>query len=73
MAGGARPAILNASNEVAVAAFLERRIAFTNIAEIVESVLHAYDPPAPSAISDVLEIDGEARRLAARQMEAMAA
>lgn len=73
VSGGAKPAILNASNEVAVAAFLERRIAFTDIAEIVESVLHAYDPPAPSAISDVLEIDGEARRLAARQMEAMAA
>lgn len=73
VSGGAKPAILNASNEIAVAAFLERRIAFTDIAEIVESVLHAYYPPAPSAISDVLEIDGEARRLAARQMEAMAA
>lgn len=71
--GGAKPAILNAANEVAVAAFLERRIAFTDIAVIVESVLHAYDPPAPLAVSDVLEIDGEARRLAARQMEAIAA
>lgn len=73
VAGGAKPAILNASNEVAVAGFLQRRIAFTDIAEIVESVLHAYDPAAPSAISDVLEIDGEARRLAARSMEARAA
>lgn len=73
VAGGAKPAILNASNEVAVAGFLQRRIAFTDIAEIVESVLHAYDPAAPSAISDVLEIDGEARRLAALSMEARAA
>ena len=73
VAGGAKPAILNAANEVAVAAFLDRRLAFTDIAVIVESVLRAYDPAAPSAISDVLEIDGEARRLAARQMEAMAA
>lgn len=71
--GGAKPAILNAANEMAVAAFLERRIAFTDIAVIVESVLHAYDPAAPSTISDVLEIDGEARRLAARSMEALPA
>ena len=71
--GGAKPAILNAANEMAVAAFLERRIAFTDIAVIVESVLHAYDAAAPSTISDVLEIDGEARRLAARSMEALPA
>ena len=71
--GGAKPAILNAANEMAVAAFLERRIAFTDIAVIVESVLHAYDGAAPSTISDVLEIDGEARRLAARSMEALPA
>lgn len=71
--GGAKPAILNAANEIAVAAFLERRIAFTDIAVIVESVLHAYDAAAPSTISDVLEIDGEARRLAARSMEALPA
>lgn len=73
VAGGAKPAILNAANEMAVAAFLDRRIAFTDIAAIVESVLHAYDAPAPLAISDVLEIDGEARRLAARSMEALPA
>ncbi len=71
--GGAKPAILNAANEIAVAAFLERRIAFTDIAVIVESVLHAYEAAAPSTISDVLEIDGEARRLAARSMEALPA
>lgn len=71
--GGAKPAILNAANEMAVAAYLDRRIAFTDIAVIVESVLRAYDPPAPLAISDVLEIDGEARRLAARSMEALPA
>lgn len=71
--GGAKPAILNAANEMAVAVYLDRRIAFTDIAVIVESVLRAYDPPAPLAISDVLEIDGEARRLAARSMEALPA
>ncbi len=73
VAGGAKPAILNAANEIAVAAFLDRRIAFTDIAVIVESVLHAYDAAAPSSISDVLEIDGQARRLAVRSMEALPA
>ncbi len=66
---GAKPAILNAANEVAVAAFLARRISFTDIAAIVERVLSRYSPPSPASIQDVLAIDGEARRLAARLME----
>jgi 1-deoxy-D-xylulose-5-phosphate reductoisomerase len=72
-AGGAKPAILNAANEAAVAAFLARRIGFTEIAAIVESVLGLYDPAAPASISDVLAIDSEARRLAETQMEKVAA
>jgi 1-deoxy-D-xylulose-5-phosphate reductoisomerase len=72
-AGGAKPAILNAANEVAVAAFLARRIAFTDIAAIVESVLSHYVPGSPVSIDDVLAIDLEARRLAGSEMEAMAA
>jgi 1-deoxy-D-xylulose-5-phosphate reductoisomerase len=67
--GGATPAILNAANEVAVAAFLDRRIAFGAIAAIVERVLARYVPPAPSNVSDVLAIDAEARRLAMDMME----
>src|SRR5690606_13600462 len=43
-AGGAVPAVLNAANEVAVAAFLERRIGFLGIAELVEATLAAYAP-----------------------------
>lgn len=73
VAGGAKPAILNAANEIAVAAFLEGRLRFTDIADIVESVLHAYDPPVPSTISDVMDIDGAARRLAAQCLESKAA
>ena len=68
-AGGARPAILNAANEIAVAAFLERRIGFGRIAAVVERVLDAYIPPAPESIADVLAVDGEARRIAAAQLE----
>jgi 1-deoxy-D-xylulose-5-phosphate reductoisomerase len=60
-AGGARPAVLNAANEVAVAAFLSRRVGFLDIAAIVEDTLDRYDPAAPQAIDDVFAIDREAR------------
>lgn len=63
-AGGARPAILNAANEVAVAAFLARRIGFLEIAAIVGDTLDHYDPPAPETLEAVLAVDGEARRKA---------
>jgi 1-deoxy-D-xylulose-5-phosphate reductoisomerase len=64
-AGGAKPAILNAANEIAVASFLERRLGFLDIASLVGEVLARFDPPAPGSIDAVLEIDGEARRVAA--------
>lgn len=64
-AGEAKPAILNAANEVAVASFLESRIGFLDIASVVGDVLAASDPPAPGSIDAVLEIDREARRMAA--------
>lgn len=68
-AGGARPAILNAANEVAVAAFLERRIGFLEIAAIVEDTLTGYDPAAPVALADVLVVDAEARRFASERVK----
>src|SRR3546814_512737 len=60
--GGARPAILNAANEVAVASFLDSRLAFLDIATIARETLGSYDPPAPASLDDVLEIDTKARR-----------
>jgi len=60
-AGGAIPAVLNAANEIAVAAFLGGQISFTRIAAQVEDVLGSYAPPPPGCLSDVLEVDGEAR------------
>jgi 1-deoxy-D-xylulose-5-phosphate reductoisomerase len=69
-AGGARPAILNAANEVAVAAFLARRAGFLEIAAIVRDTLERYDPPAPTDLEAVLAIDAEARVLAAERVKA---
>jgi len=69
VAGGARPAILNAANEVAVAAFLARRVGFLEIAAIVADTLDRYDPPAPRSLDDVIEIDATARRLADERVE----
>jgi 1-deoxy-D-xylulose-5-phosphate reductoisomerase len=68
-AGGARPAILNAANEIAVAAFLARRIGFLEIAAIVADTLDRYDPPAPDTLDDVLMVDAEARRLAGERVK----
>ena len=68
-AGGASPAILNAANEVAVAAFLAGRIGFLEIAAIVDDTLQRYDPAAPETIDAVLAIDAEARRHAGERVE----
>lgn len=63
-AGGTAPAMLNAVNEVAVAAFLERRIRFPEIASIIEDVLHAEPALAVESLDTVLAADGRARHLA---------
>ena len=63
-AGGTAPATLNAANEVAVEAFLERRIGFLDIASVVADALEAL-PAAPAGALDALrEADAAARRLA---------
>jgi 1-deoxy-D-xylulose-5-phosphate reductoisomerase len=61
---GAKPAILNAANEIAVAAFLEGSIGFLDIASISADTLERSDPAAPASIEEVLEIDREARAVA---------
>jgi 1-deoxy-D-xylulose-5-phosphate reductoisomerase len=68
-AGGARPAILNAANEVAVAAFLAGAIGFLEIAAIVDDTLQRYDPAAPETLDAVLAIDAEARRRAGERVK----
>lgn len=71
--GGAAPAILNAANEVAVAAFLAGAIGFLDIAMIVEDVLNRYSAPVPVGIDDVLEADAGARAMAGQVMERLTA
>jgi 1-deoxy-D-xylulose-5-phosphate reductoisomerase len=66
--GGAQPCALNAADEVAVAAFLERRLAFPGIARVIERVLERMPRVALRAIEDVAAADGEARRLAQEEV-----
>ena len=68
-AGGAAPAVLNAANEVAVAAFLDGKLAFTRIAVTVEEMLARYSPSAARSLGDVLAIDAEARQRAHSLLE----
>ena len=63
-AGGGRPAILNAANEIAVAAFLKGRIGFLEIAAIVGDILANYQPAAPASLADLFIVDEDARRYA---------
>jgi 1-deoxy-D-xylulose-5-phosphate reductoisomerase len=63
-AGGTMPAALNAANEVAVEAFLERRIRFVDIPRIIEAVLTAHRPVAAQSLETILQADREARRAA---------
>jgi 1-deoxy-D-xylulose-5-phosphate reductoisomerase len=68
-AGGAAPAVLNAANEVAVAAFLAGKIGFSDIAVSVERVLSGNLPSAPRSLDDVLAVDAAARTAARDALE----
>ena len=64
-AGGSAPTILNAANEVAVAAFLDGRLDFLGIADVVERTLESIAAVSLGGLDDVWRIDAEARQLAA--------
>jgi 1-deoxy-D-xylulose-5-phosphate reductoisomerase len=66
--GGALPCALNAADEVAVAAFLERQIPFLGIAEVVEGVLSRTPRLKLEKMDDVLAADVEARRIAKEEV-----
>lgn len=68
--GGAMPAVLNAANEVAVAAFLTGKIAFTQIAELIERVLTQIPMFPAQDIGTILSQDQEARSLAEQWLTA---
>ncbi len=61
--GGTYPCAFNAANEVAVAAFLQGRLAFLGIAEAVEDALARVDGAPARDLDDLLQADAEARRL----------
>jgi 1-deoxy-D-xylulose-5-phosphate reductoisomerase len=63
-AGGTAPCVLNAADEVAVAAFLAGQIPFTAIAEVVERTLDAIPVAVPAHFEDLYAVDAEARRRA---------
>ena len=72
-AGGGGPTILSAANEVAVEAFLTRRLGFTEIAALVEAVMDRLGSPAAETLDDVMALDGAARRAATSIAAAKAA
>jgi 1-deoxy-D-xylulose-5-phosphate reductoisomerase len=67
-AGGAAAAVLNAANEIAVAAFLSGQVAFTQIVQCCEDVLACGLPAAPQCLEDVIAVDHEARARARETM-----
>ena len=62
--GGTMPAVLNAANEVAVAAFLERRIGFRKIHRVIERAMEAHASRHPNEVQEILEADRWAREKA---------
>lgn len=70
--GGGAPTILSAANEVAVSAFLERRIGFLHIERVVEDTLAALPHRVPSCLADVRAVDEEARRAALSRVAELA-
>ena len=71
-AGGGAPVILNAANEVAVAAFLAGRLAFTGIAELVETMLERIDAGRADSLETVLALDRRVREAAENYLTALA-
>jgi 1-deoxy-D-xylulose-5-phosphate reductoisomerase len=70
--GGTMPAAMNAANEVAVEAFLNRGIRFTNIAEIIRSTMDDHSPKDVETLEDALEADRWAREKAESLVVALA-
>jgi len=67
--GGSLPVALNAANEVAVAAFLEKRIAFPDISRLVHLVMDEHRETALDSVDTIFDIDAEARRATRRFLE----
>ena len=70
--GGTLPAVLNAANEEAVAAFLDERICLTEISQVIEGVMDSHTSGPVEDIDTVLEVDRVARLMAAAEIEKIA-
>ena len=66
--GGIASIVMNAANEVAVAAFLERKLSFTGIFDVVTAMTRGFEAPAPASAEEMLAVDAEARRRTAEFM-----
>jgi 1-deoxy-D-xylulose-5-phosphate reductoisomerase len=71
-AGGTAPCVLNAADEVAVGAFLERRIPFTGIPEVIERTLEALPGGPVRHFEDLFDVDEAAREHARGLVEGLA-
>jgi len=65
-AGGTKPAVMNAANEIAVEAFIQNQITFPKIWNIVEKTLESSTLTDPSTISNLISADTEAREIASK-------
>ncbi len=68
-AGEAMPAVLSAANEIAVEAFLEGKIKFTDIPGVIERTMNMYQGQAAGSIEEILEVDRRARKKAEELIE----
>jgi 1-deoxy-D-xylulose-5-phosphate reductoisomerase len=70
--GGTAPVVLNAANEIAVKAFLDRRIGFPAITDTIEHALNAWAHRPIESIEECVDVDSEARRSVAALVDARA-
>jgi 1-deoxy-D-xylulose-5-phosphate reductoisomerase len=68
-AGGSLPVALNAANEEAVAAFLEKRALFADIPEVVSRVMDGHQARPADSVEEIMDIDKDARREARRYLQ----
>jgi 1-deoxy-D-xylulose-5-phosphate reductoisomerase len=66
--GGVSAAVLNAANEIAVDAFLQRKLSFTDIPALIEETLAAVANSEPESIAHLVDVDRESRRVACQHL-----
>ena len=67
--GGTMPAVLNGANEIAVQAFLDEEIRFTDMAGVIKNVMNAHQTVFSPVVSDIIKADREARQGATKRIK----